>query len=174
MLIENCAVLKSSDISREGRSTLNLGNAKTSISAYLDNETSPPFAVITIGSNEPQTIELEWLDLTFGRTLYFKCPCGYRARHLYLTPGAAKLLCRHCCHLKYELSQINRNSPQGKLFYSTNRIIKLAGKRENMRRIFYAGTYTTRYRRFLKLCRQAGLDQVVNDANDLLNAIKAH
>lgn len=178
-LIENCAALTIKDALKSVRSAKPVEVASNGHEFGLQcqfNTAMDVSTILTYGKGqEPQEIALEWMDLTFGKTAFFICECGRRSRKLYLPPGTgvARFRCRICCHLKYELSQINRNSPQGKLFYSTNRIIKLANKRENMRRIFYAGTYTTRYRRFLKLCGQAGLDQVVSDANDLLNAIKA-
>lgn len=178
-LIENCfvlsvkAVLRSIDRAEPLEAALN--GHRFGVQCQFNTTTDPSAILTYTRGQEPQKIALEWQDLTFGRTAYFRCSCGYRCRHLYLPPGRATsgFGCRQCHHLKYELSSINRSSVHGKLFYRTNRMIKLASKREEMRRIFHKGDYTHRYQRFLKLCDRAGLSGVVNDARDLLNAVQA-
>lgn len=45
--------------------------------------------------------------------------------------------------------------------------------RESMGRIFYKSQYSKRFKRWLKLCNQAGLTDEIKDANDLMTAINS-
>lgn len=176
-LIENCAVLTVKDALKSIHSAKPVEVASNGrefgIQCQFNTATDASAILTNSKGEELQEIALEWIDLTYGRTAFFICECGYRAKKLYQPPGAKKYLCRRCHGLRYELSSINRNSLHGKLFYRTNRMIKLANQRADLRYIFYEGRYTHRYERFLTLCERAGLNEVVNDARELLKAVKA-
>lgn len=136
---------------------------------YIDNNA---FFVISVDGHAPQRILLSEQELYFGTRNYFVCDCGKRVHKLYLPPGKAEFRCRSCYKLIYELSTINRNSTHGRLLYIANRTIKLANRRADMSRIIYKSRYTKKYKRFLRLCEKAGLNNVVKDARDLMAAIK--
>ena len=135
-----------------------------------------PNATLSINPNtghEPQQISLSGQTITFGHRYYFVCgQCGRRAAKLYIPQRMAVFRCRTCYKLKYELQTMNPSTTQGKHFYQTHRMLKLAGQRERMARIFYKGGYTKRFKRFLRLCsRVKGLQEVVAEANDLVSSI---
>jgi len=142
---------------------------------YLINDQHPN-ATLSINPNtghEPQQISLSGQTITFGHRYYFVCgQCGRRAAKLYIPQRMAVFRCRTCYKLKYELQTMNPGTIQGKHFYQTHRMLKLAGQRERMARIFYKGSYTKRFKRFLRLCgRVKGLQEVVSEANDLVSSI---
>lgn len=176
-LIEDCYALSAKEALRcaDGAKRLvaRVDGNDFGVQCQLNATIDPSAISIRIGGGVAQEIAMEWQDITYGRVAFFKCPCGCRVRKLYLPPGARQLLCRHCWHLRYELSNINRSSVHGKLFYRTNRMIKLASKRESMRRIFCRGNFTRRYQGFLKLCDKAGFAQISADARNLLEAVRA-
>lgn len=137
-------------------------------SEYKEKEA---FLVVSANGNEPQAILLSEKEMMFGSRSYFVCGCGYRGSKLYLPANSTELKCRECYNLRYELTTINRKSVQGKVFYKTNRLIKLANARAGMNRIFYKGKYTKRFMRNLKLFSRAGFDGPIEDATKLMETI---
>ena len=137
-------------------------------SEYKGNET---YLVVAIKNLESQEILLSESELIFGTRVYFVCKCGYKSYKLYLPPNKTEFKCRNCHNLKYEITTINRNSMQGKLFYRMNRMIKLTNTRAGMNRIFYKGIYTKRFKRHLNLFGKAGFNEPAEDAKKLLEAI---
>lgn len=150
--------------------SISIGSVKKDIRfEYTDGD---DFLVFDAGGDHPpQRIMLDEQSITFGLRRYFLCECGSRVNKLYLPPGKSQYKCRVCYKLRYELSYINRTAKHGKLLYRTNRTIKLIDQRAGMSRVFYNGQYTKRFSRFLKLCSRAGLDDVVDNALTLKNAI---
>ena len=154
---------------------INIGYGKTGLvcSYWFESKDSDVFLVISIGGEHlPQRILISECQLQFGIRSYFVCDCGIQSCKLYLPADKEALKCRACYGLRYELSTINRTSPHGQFFYITNRTIRLANRRTDIKRIIYKGRFTKRYERFLKLCGKAGFDHVVQEARDLMAEIK--
>ncbi len=135
-----------------------------------DNDSSTAF--VSVGGKEPQTLHVEWQDITYGKRAYFRCTCERRATKLYLPSNGSQFKCRACHGLQYQLSTFNRRSVAGRSIYRLNRLRKLADSRASMGRILYKGNYTKRFERFLGLCDRAGLDSIVKGAEDLRALIK--
>ena len=147
-------------------------NAELICNYWFEHLNNSTFFAISVNGHAPQRILISERELQFGTRNYFVCDCRRQANKLYLPSGKTELKCRACYGLRYELSTINRSSSHGKFMYLTNRTIKLANQRADMNRIIYKNRYTKRYQRFLKLCGQAGLSNIVQDARDLMAAIK--
>lgn len=145
---------------------------KEGISYWYDDPEDWSIWSISVNGNEPQTIHLEWADITYGERPYFVCECGHKAAKLYLPLGGNQFKCRKCHDLKYQLATFNRYSVAGKELYKANRMLKLANNRVDMGRILYKGNYTKRFERWLGLCERAGYNDAVKGANDLIALIK--
>lgn len=176
MYVEDCDTITPRDVLRglewsNGIGT-NADGRKPDLNCWVDDPSYPDIVYVSVGGQEPQTITLEWIRISYGRVVYFNCNCGYRAAKLYSLPNATQFGCRRCLKLRYRSSTINPKSVAGSAMHKFDRRNKLADIRANMSRIFYRGEYTKRYKRFLKQCGDAGLTDVVNDANSLLNIIK--
>jgi hypothetical protein len=139
---------------------------------WFDSGDDMEYLMISFNGSEPQKIKISEQELSFGTRHYFVCDCGRQACRLFMPDGKTKLRCRSCYGLNYELSMINRNSIHGRLLYVTNRKLKLINKQITLNRIFYMGRYTQRYVRFLKLCQQAGLNNVIENAKELMEAVQ--
>ena len=131
------------------------------------NEEEPSIAYLSIDGKEPQMIDIEWQDITYGRRAYFLCPCGMRVSKLHLPLHGKQFKCRTCHGLQYQLTTFNRNSIAGQSLYRMNRLQKLIASRESMGRILYNGNYTKKFERFLILCDRAGYNDIVTGANSL-------
>jgi hypothetical protein len=143
------------------------------ISSWLETADDPSVVMVSVAGHQPQSLSLEWDDITYGKRAYFKCLCGLRAHKLYLPHGRYEFKCRKCHGLHYQLTTFNRNSVAGRSLYRMNRIQKLIASRESMGRILYKGSYTKKFERFLGLCERAGYKDVVHGANALMALIKA-
>ena len=171
--VENCFVLRSKVILDNLDDVMQMGNflykqPLPGVDYFLDDFSSDnAIVMVSIEKKKPQKIEIEFVDLTYGQTGYFRCECGKRVSKLYLPPQGTKFACRSCHGLRYRLSTLNRNSIAGKSIYQIERINKLSSSRAGMDRIFYNGEYTKRFNRFLKQCEKAGLDSIVKGARDL-------
>jgi len=111
-------------------------------------------------------IRLATTPCHFGGVRYwFTCPlsvngvyCGRRTGTLYLASGGNYFGCRHCCKLSYESRNESRNGrPDGMGYFLVleNKLDKLYSK---LKRRYYAGKPTRKYRRVLKL--QDRLDSI--------------
>lgn len=142
------------------------------ISYWLDDDNDPSVVSVSMGGKEPQMLNLEWEDITYGKRAYFQCSCGLRATKLYLPLNGREFKCRKCHKLQYQLTTFNRYSVAGKVLYKMNRLQKLSESRANMGRILYNGKYTQKFERFLGLCEKAGFDSIAKGANDLKALLK--
>ena len=91
-----------------------------------------------------------------GVRWWFICPlsgngvyCGRRVAKLYKAPGAYYFGCRHCYDLSYQSRNDNRRGTWGQIGYYLNRAEQLEEQRLNLKRRFYRGRPTKRYRRIL-------------------------
>lgn len=134
---------------------------------WLEDPLRPSVLLVSVGGQEPQRINLEWIVITFGQRAYFRCDCGSRAAKLYLPLKGKEFKCRQCHKLQYQLTRINRRSVAGRAMYRMNRLQKLSDTRVSMGRILYNGKYSERFERFLRLCDRAGFDGIVKGANEL-------
>lgn len=85
-----------------------------------------------------------------GQRFWFICPglsqsCGRRVGVLYKPLHSEFLACRHCHHLTYQSSKRNGHERT----YSKT-LYELEEMREKIKRRWYAGKATKRYRKFLK------------------------
>lgn len=172
--VENCLVIIPKNVFRilKRKDGTKTDTKCPDIDCWLDNPNDPDIVCVSVKGNEPQKIVLEWVDINFGQVAYFQCNCGYRASKLYLPPNGTQYKCRKCYKLKYLISSLNSKSIAGQALHKFNRMNKLIETRSNINHIFYKGQYTRRFNRFLRLCKDAGLDSVVEDAQSLLNVVK--
>lgn len=97
-----------------------------------------------------QNIELEEDIVRFGIRTFFTCACGKFCTVLYKPPGENAFKCVKCANITYESQRINKHTLHGALYY-TQRLIKLAKKREGIKRMFYGGGLSRKGRRFTEL-----------------------
>jgi len=154
----------------DGTINISYGNIKSVANYYIEHGAENNCLVINYGEEE-QRIKLAESELTFGPRSWFICDCERRVSKLYLPPHTKQFKCRYCHKLKYELTNFNHNTIQGKLFYRMNRMIKLTNTRAGMNRIFYKGVYTKKFKRHLNLFSRAGFNEPAKDAKKLLGAI---
>ncbi len=121
-----------------------------------------------------QRIKLIDSELHFGARLWFICDCGARVAKLYLPPNGQDFKCRHCHHLNYQSTRINKHSKHGAFIYQNSLILKVIAMRENMGRIFYRSEYTKRFNRWLDECDKVGLTGERVEAEALMRAIKGN
>jgi len=158
---------------KKGESGNFVTKKRADINFWLDDPADMFNLSISISGQEPQTIKLEKVFITFGERSYFLCHCGKRVNKLYLPSFCNHFACRKCHKLQYFLTTFNKNSIAGQQFYKMNRMQKLAETRASMGRIIYRGNYSKKFNRFLQLCNKAGLDEVVDKAQGLMELIKA-
>ena len=85
-----------------------------------------------------------------GLRWWFACrDCGRRAAILYLPYWARLFRCRHCYDLTYRSRTANRRGTFGLLGHYSRRRDQLAEQESNLKRHFYKGRPTKRYRRIL-------------------------
>jgi hypothetical protein len=170
-LVEECFVLTPKDVGRRWDRIRKLGVNKlawrSDVSYWFDDMSDPKWLFLGVAGSEPQQLKWEVLKITFGEKQYFYCECGHRASKLYLPPSGSAFKCVHCHNLRYQLSTFSRKSVAGKTLYQMNRMQKLAESRAGMRKILHNGRFSRRFESFLRQCDRAGLDSIVQGANDL-------
>lgn len=95
----------------------------------------------------------------FGGVRYwFICPlvvngryCGRRVGTLYLASGGKYFGCRHCYDLSYNSRNESRIGRPGGIGYFLTLEQQIENKEEKLKRRYYAGRPTRKYRRLLKL-----------------------
>lgn len=165
--IENSFSISAKDILHNRRLVVDDGNTHHEVNYWIEETAHASTVHISTKGGEPQTFDMELEELTFGKRGYFKCSCGLRVNRLFLPHNGTEFGCRKCHGLQYQLSSFNRYSVAGKSLYRINRLHKLSNSRAGMTRIFYGGSYTKKFERFLRLCDRAGLDHIVKGAEDL-------
>lgn len=172
-LVEDCRAITTKEaleLAHTGRSK----NIKSDINCWLENIRNQDILYLSIGGREPQEINIEYRDITFGQTAFFNCSCGCRVSKLFLLPNSSSVSdfkCKKCHSLKYRLSTLNSKSIAGIAIKRMNKINKLVDKREKITRIFYRGKYTAKFNNFLDECRTVGLHDVVNNAKELMEVV---
>lgn len=176
LFVENAFALTPKDILRNIQRIRKIGTSaddrRADIDYWLEDPSDPSVVFVSITGKEPQRLDLEWLDLTYGKRAYFLCQCGLRTTKLHLPLNGQEFKCRKCHNLQYQLTTFNRHSIAGRSLYKMNRLQKLSESRANMGRILYNGNYTKKFQRFLGLCERAGLESIVQGANDLMALLK--
>lgn len=76
--------------------------------------------------------------------------CGRRVAKLYKPPGAKWFGCRHCWDLSYEERQKNRKGKYSVLFRTLDLTFKAEKLSEQIKRWYWRGAPTRKYRRLLK------------------------
>lgn len=172
LFVENSFVLTPKEVLHNLRVVMGHKDASytkppANVNYWLEDESDPSVVLVTVDGKEPQRITVEFEEVTFGARSYFRCDCGHKATKLYLPPCGARFACRKCHGLQYQLASFDRHSVAGRKIYRMNRLHKLSNSRASMGRIFYNGKYTKKFERFIGLCDKAGLDSIVQGANDL-------
>ncbi|HBG68855.1 hypothetical protein A2W67_02600 [Candidatus Nomurabacteria bacterium RIFCSPLOWO2_02_40_28] len=165
LFIENSFSLTPNDILQDRH------HGSLKISYWTNDATDLSDVSVSVKGGEPQKINLEWEEITYGQRAYFQCSCGLRVNKIYLPADAKEFKCRKCHKLLYQLTTFNRHTNVGQFLYKQNRMQKLMESREKMGRILYKNNFTKRFERFLNLCNKAGLDDVVKGANTLKELI---
>lgn len=177
-IVEDCFVLKPKDALSGTKIDKIIGRRTNNRPSELDiwfeedsNDTN--LIYVSVNGQEPQKLVLEYIYITYGEVVYFNCVCGRRMAKLYLIPNSNEFKCRICHKLKYRSSLINSKSISGSAIHKFARINKIMEMRESISRIFYNGHFTKRYNRFLGLCDKAGLNDVIDGAQNLLKVVKS-
>jgi len=174
-LVENCYFITPKDVGSNFEQIQKNESSKlegrNGINYWFDNISQQDWLFVSVDGHEPQKLKWEVVEITYGQKQFFFCECGRRCMKLYLLPGGDEFKCRECHNLRYALTTFNKNSPAGHKIYQMNRIQKLSEGRANMARIFYNGKFSKRFARFIRLCDRAGLQSIVQGANDLKTLI---
>lgn len=168
-IIENCFVLTTS-VLHEGADDKLRDDIRHWTEYTRDNDEFCLF--VAVGASEPQKIFVEEFLTLFMYRPCFVCECRRPALKLYLPPHQTTFKCRRCHHLRYLSTTFNKKTPQGNALYQLNRLDKLSRQRMNIRTPIYLGKFTHKFQRFLRMCKRAGLDNVVEDARGLMEVIK--
>jgi len=175
-LIEQCFCIKPAELIKtlEFMSRGDFSAKKRpDISYWLNDPADISNVAVSVVGGDSQVIYFEFVWITYGERVYFKCPsCDKVVSKLYLPKDSKEFKCRKCHGLQYFLTTFNKNSVAGKQFYKMDRLQKLADCRESMGRIFYNGEYSKKFKRFLGLCEKAGLHEAVKSAQGLMELIK--
>ncbi len=99
-----------------------------------------------------------------GVRWWFACPpCGRRVGILYLPSGGKLFRCRHCYDLSYQSRNDNRRGTWGQIGHYLKRGEQLEEQESNLKRRFYRGRPTKKYRRIqAQLARLEGYGRSVN------------
>lgn len=175
--VEDCFFLTHAIVERNFTRIRKIGSPidlrRTDINYWHENEENDWCLYIAVQNSEPQRVVLEEFETMYFYRVYFRCPgCEKRVQKLYLPPQSKKLLCRACHHLRYKLSSLNRNTIHGLAQYRALRANTLSLQRMNIQTPIYRGRFSRRFEFFLRKCGRAGLQNVVNDARGLMEAIR--
>ncbi len=138
---------------------------RADIDCWYENESD--VVSVSLNGKEPQGINIEWIDITYGRMAYFQCNCGSRVLKLYKPSHKAEFRCKECHNLRYRVCSFNTSSLAGRQIHRMNRITKLVEVRGKIGHIFFKGEFTSRYRSFLVQCQKVGLHEVVENSRVL-------
>lgn len=176
--IENCFCLTFKRLDQSSRRLSGIGDVpdfeRKDISYNLDVIAETSGILVTIDGYEPQEINLDEVETSYGTRNYFICDgCQTRHAKLYLLPGGHIFRCKDCHKIVYET--FNPSSAQGRFLKHVKKVLKLAERQANMTsRIWYRDVYTAKYEKFLADCLEAGLIEFVAEARELEANIKAH
>jgi len=109
-------------------------------------------------------VQLETTPCNYGGIRWwFICPlnrngihCGRRVAKLYLAPGADYYGCRHCYDLSYNSRNRSRRGLFGQLGYILKAHWQIGQLRGQIKRHFYAGEPTRKFRKLLKTQERLG------------------
>lgn len=156
----------------EGLINISYENIQSVADYYIEYGTEYDYLVIEYDEKE-QRIKLAESELHFGPRSWFICDCDRLVSKLYLPPHTTQFKCRHCYNLCYQSTRISRNSKHGKFLYKQSKMLKLIDIRESIGRVFYRSQYTRRFKRWLRLCDEAGLVAERKDADNLMSGINS-
>jgi len=141
---------------------------RTDIDCWYEDESD--VVSVSLNGKEPQGINIEWIDVTYGRMAYFLCNCGSRVLKLYKPSNKTEFLCRDCSNLRYRVSSFSNSIP-GRAIYHMDRINKVIKIRSTISHVFFKKEFTSRYSSFLVKCRKFGLHEVVENSLKLKEII---
>ncbi len=138
--------------------TSSLTDKKSTVRVNIDMEERPHMRLrYTVTDSEGDSTDYD--DQVFlantpchfgGLRWWFACPsCGRRVGILYLPSGGRLFRCRHCYDLTYQSRNDNRRGTWGQIGYYLNRASHLEEQENNLKRCFYKGRPTKKYRRVL-------------------------
>src|SRR5665213_811525 len=90
--VEDSFVLTPKGILQNLRRVMEIGPSayvkpRADIDYWLEDPSDPSVVLVRVGESEPQRLNLEWQEITFGERAYFQCVCDHRATKLYLPAG---------------------------------------------------------------------------------------
>ena len=141
---------------KEGSFTISNGSEKKYISFSVNLNNTPKTILLFLkrkaDSSEgfDQEIEIEEDVVTFGIRSFFKCSCGKNATVLYMTENRNLFSCIDCANIIYESQTINKHTMNGLLWHA-HKMIKLANRREKIKRMFYGGGLSKKGQKFTEL-----------------------
>ena len=141
---------------KEGSFTISNGSEKKYISFSVNLNNTPKTILLFLkrkaDSSEgvDQKIEIEEDVVTFGIRPFFKCSCGKNATVLYMTENRNLFSCIDCANIIYESQTINKHTMNGLLWHA-HKMIKLANRREKIKRMFYGGGLSKKGQKFTEL-----------------------
>ncbi len=142
---------------REGSFDIKNGSNSLLVSYRVDLNRSPKALEIwfskkdnSLDGGTNQNIELKEDIAMFGIRYFFLCSCGRKTTVLYLPDGEYFFKCRECANIIYESQTINKHTMNG-LFWHTHQMIKLANRRERIKRMFYGGGLSKKGQKFTDL-----------------------
>lgn len=144
---------------KEGYFTVRNGSDALRVFYNIDPNRIPKFLKIKFQNEKidygvaEQNIEIEEDIITFGIRPFFTCTCGKFCTVLYKPERENIFKCRFCHNITYESQRLNKRTLQGVLYYAS-RLIKLAERRERIKRMFYGGGLSRKGRRFTELYNQ--------------------
>ena len=178
LLVEDCFSLSMTDVNHNIYRIRKIGVCidprRPDIDYWIDDGEDGLCLFVTVGGSEPQKILIEEFQMAFGCWReYLRCGCGERIVKMYLLPKGHEFKCKKCHGLRYFLTTFDHDSPHGKARYNFTRLDKLSRSRTAMGTIMYNGKFTKKFERFLRMSGRAGLKDVVNNADGLMNSIKS-
>ncbi len=122
-------------------------------------------------------VKLTTTPCNFGGVRYwFICPlsknglyCGRRVAKLYKAPGANYFGCRYCYDLSYESRNETRLGRWGQIGYVLKADRQIEELRGQIKRDFYAGKPTRKYRKLLKIQNRLHTSLDSSSVRNLLN-----
>lgn len=170
--VEDCyAITPSLVAQKEG--SFNVPRNGLLIDFNVEQEGMDEYLVLESGNGRPQRIKLAYVELYLGTRTLFECDCGRRAHKLYLPPHGHLFKCRLCWELSYKSSGINKNTPQGRVLEQGRRIMKAMDYGDTVgNRLICGNDFTLKQKQYLKYCKEAGMNEVVEAADKFLAMVR--
>lgn len=172
-IVEDCFAIKIADL-RDGPFLKQKGSLRLSAHDETMNVSYELLGdVLYAEYNETeQSVAIEKKPALRGVAYFFLCSCGRRCKKLYLSPGREDFICRQCGNLSYQSCRISDSTKNGAILNDYCRMLKLIEKRENIRSVFYAGKFTSRFNKLLEYGTKQGFKGWVAEQREGMDKIR--